>query len=411
MTLVSDSTTLSPSRDAIKSHCPGHDELVTRAAALRDVLWADAADADRDRRLTDRVVSDITEAGLLRLMTPPRFGGYQVDMRTYLDVTTELGKGCCSASWVTGVLNAGSFLASLFPVAAQEEVWTGGPDTRVAIVLGAPRAKVDLVDGGVRIYGEWPYASGCLHAEWVCVLVPSSTRSADPEVHFVLVPIEEVAIADTWYFAGMRGSGSNTIVADGVFVPHHRAIPFVPLLNGEAAMMADASHLYRNSLMGLFAVGLLGALIGGAEAALAFVHEMGPGRPVAATTYANASASPTFQLDLSRASTMVDGAKLFAHRITDTVDAHAHQHRLPDMVTRGRHRADSTFVAEQCRDAIDVLLTAFGSSAFSESNPLQRIWRDINVGSRHAAFGMGVPQQIHGRALVGQDPRAISHLV
>lgn len=56
-------------------------------------------------------------------------------------------------------------------------------------------------------------------------------------------------------------------------------------------------------------------------------------------------------------------------------------------------------------------MTAYGSSAFNEANPLQRIWRDVNVGSRHAGFGMGIPQQLYGRALVGRDPREISLLV
>jgi 3-hydroxy-9,10-secoandrosta-1,3,5(10)-triene-9,17-dione monooxygenase len=67
-------------------------------------------------------------------------------------------------------------------------------------------------------------------------------------------------------------------------------------------------------------------------------------------------------------------------------------------------------VAQQCRDAMDLLMTAYGSSAFSDSCPLQRIWSDVQVGSRHAAFGMGIPQQVYGRALAGMDPRQVSFL-
>jgi hypothetical protein len=71
----------------------------------------------------------------------------------------------------------------------------------------------------------------------------------------------------------------------------------------------------------------------------------------------------------------------------------------------------STVAAQRCRETIDTLLTAYGSSAFHESNPLQRIWRDINVGSRHVAFGLGIPEMIYGRVLVGRDPREVSYLV
>lgn len=390
---------------------PGHDALVGRAAALRDELWQDAAECDRERRLTERNIAGITGAGLMRLMTPRRLGGYAADMRTFLDVTTELGRGCCSAAWITGILNAGNFVVSLFPALAQDEVWADAPDARTALVLGAPRASVERVDGGILVSGEWPYASGALHCEWVSVLIPSGFDSGDPEVHLVLMRADEVEIKDTWFFAGMRGTGSNTIVADRVFAPRHRVIPFMPFINGEADRLVDASNLYRNSLMGLFSIGLLGALIGGADSAFRYVLEKGPERPVAATTYANQAQSPTFQLDLAAASTAIDTAKLFAWRIANTVDEFARSGANPDMSIRARARMDSTHVAQQCREATDLLLTAHGSSAFNESNPLQRIWRDVNVGSRHAAFGMGIPQQLYGQALVGMDPRQISYLV
>ena len=406
MTITADATS-----QLDQSLVPNHDELVSRATALRADLLADADACDRERRLTDRAIKEITDAGLIRLMTPKRFGGFQTDMRSFLDVTSELARGCCSSAWVTGVLNAGNFVASLFPTPAQEELWGDNPDARTALVLGAPRAAVEHVDGGIRVSGEWPYASGSLHAEWVSVLIPSGTRSPGRDVHLVLIPVDEVVIEDTWQFAGMRGTGSNTIVAQSAFVPHHRAIPFMPLLSGGADALVDATHLYRNSLMGLFSVGLLGSLIGGAETAFQYVLERGPSRPVAATTYANQTESPSFQLDLAHAATLIDTAKLLAHRITDTVDTCAQTNQFPDLVTRTRNRMDSTQVAQQCRETVDLLMTAYGSSAFAESNPLQRIWRDINVGSRHAAFGMGIPQQLHGRALIGRDPREISFLV
>src|SRR6476660_4517094 len=109
---------------AATARVPDRAELVGRAVALRKLLSNEAAECDRERRLTDISIKAITSAGLMRLMTPRRFGGYEADLRTFLDVSTELGRGCCSASWVTGVLTVGNFVVSLFPAAAQEEVWT-----------------------------------------------------------------------------------------------------------------------------------------------------------------------------------------------------------------------------------------------------------------------------------------------
>jgi alkylation response protein AidB-like acyl-CoA dehydrogenase len=137
----------------------------------------------------------------------------------------------------------------------------------------------------------------------------------------------------------------------------------------------------------------------------------GSSRPVAATTYANQIESPSFQFDLARATTAIDTAELLAYRIVDTVETCARTGQFPDIVTRTRNRMDSAQVAQLCRETLDLLMSVYGSSAFAQANPLQRIWRDVNVASRHAAFGMGIPQQMHGRALVGGEPRAISFLV
>ncbi|MFI6638967.1 acyl-CoA dehydrogenase family protein [Streptomyces sp. NPDC050504] len=390
---------------------PDRAELVKRAEGLRDLLWEDALDCERGRRVTERVVSSMTDAGLLRLMTPRRLGGYETDMRTLLEVAAALGRGCCSAAWTVGVLNAGNFVASLFPAAAGDEVWGRDPDARCALVLGMPAPGVERADGGVVVSGEWAYVSGCLHAQWISALIAVPTNGEHPDVRFALLRADETTIKDTWHFAGMRGTGSNTVVADRVFVPNHRLMPYVPVLNGETDGVVDPDLPYRNSLTGLFAIGLIGSLIGGAEAALAFVRDKGPTRPVAGSTYRDQTESPTFQLDLAEATSKIDTARLIAARIADTVDEYARAGKNTDLTVRARNRMESARVGRLCREAVDTLMTAHGSSAFNEANPLQRLWRDINVGSRHAGFGMGIPEQAYGRALVGRDPRDISFIV
>lgn len=391
---------------------PDRDELVGRATALRDLLWTDADEGDRKRHLTERVFAAVRDAGLMRLMTPRRLGGYAVDMPTFLDVTIELGRGCCSAAWVTSVLNVGNFVVSLFPEAVQDQVWADAPDSCTALVLGSPRTSMERVDGGVRVSGEWPYASGSRHCNWVVVRVSGGgSASGPPDSNLVLLPVDEVEVKDTWYVAGMRGTGSGTIVIDGAFVPDERVLPLPPLLNREADRIVDTNHRYRNSLTGVFGLSLDGPLIGAADAALNYVQQQAPTRHVAASKFANHTESPAFQLDFAAATVLLDTAKLYARRIGDTLEEEADAGGNPDWPTRARLRMDSTVAAQRCRETVDKLLTAYGSSAFNEANPLQRIWRDINVGSRHVAFGLGIPEQIYGRALVGRDPREVSYLV
>ena len=67
--------------------------LMAKASALVPLLRARAAETERERRIPDDVLKAIDAAQLFRLRTPKRFGGCEGDLRTYMDVVTELGRG------------------------------------------------------------------------------------------------------------------------------------------------------------------------------------------------------------------------------------------------------------------------------------------------------------------------------
>jgi alkylation response protein AidB-like acyl-CoA dehydrogenase len=390
---------------------PTHDDLLARAAALREQLSEDAAETDRARRLTDRSIDGITRAGLIRLMTPKRLGGYETDVRTVLDVTTEIGRGCGSSAWVTGVLNSGNFMVGLFSDEAREDVFLTDPDARTALVLVVPKTVAEPADGGVRITAKWPYASGSLHCEWAAVNVPVEVGGDAPVLHTALIPMSDLDVEDTWLVTGMRGTGSNTVVADDVFVPEHRLLPFLPAMEGERVHAHTDEPLYRSSVSGVLQVFLLGSMIGAARTALAHVLDKAPKRAIASSTYSSQQDSVPFQVDVAEAATMIDTALFHATRIADTVDRAARLGEPMDVPTRARMRMDAAHTAQRSREAVDLLMTAHGTSAFAEFSPLQRIWRDVSMGSRHGGFGARIPQEVYGRALLGKDPRETSYLL
>ena len=55
----------------------------------------------------------------------------------------------------------------------------------------------------------------------------------------VLMPMSELSIEDTWFVAGMKGTGSNTVVAEDVFVPEHRYMSMTAAFQG---IYADRAH-------------------------------------------------------------------------------------------------------------------------------------------------------------------------
>jgi len=121
--------------------------LMAKATALVPLLRSKAAETERTRRIPDEILSAIDAAQLFRLRTPRRFGGFEGDLRTYMDVVTELGRGCGSTSWVSFISIATVWIAALFPDQAQREVFEGNPDVRFMGALGMT-ARARAADGG-----------------------------------------------------------------------------------------------------------------------------------------------------------------------------------------------------------------------------------------------------------------------
>ena len=64
-------------------------------------------------------------------------------------------------------------------------------------------------------------------------------------------------------------------------------------------------------------------------------------------------------------------------------------------------RNDTGHAIESAREAIRVLCSAHGASSFSEGSPMQRMWRDSEIASRHAVILPETSALIYGRALMG----------
>jgi alkylation response protein AidB-like acyl-CoA dehydrogenase len=385
---------------------PSREELVARAAALRQRLWDDAAETDRRRDISPETYAALVDAGLLRLTQPRRLGGYETDVRTLIEVTTELGRGCGSTAWVVGILNAGAWMVGLFPERAQKEVWEQDSRNTIAGLL-APSSRIQRVDGGIVVTGEWPWASGCLHSQWTTVGVPLAANPDDPpENGLVLMPMSDVTIKDTWFMAGMRGTGSNTVVAKDVFVPNHRFISLPRAIAGESwSEHKDSEPLYRSGIAAVLMLAIAGAQIGLAEAALAYVIEKAPNRAIASTRYTKQTDSVAFQVAVAEAAAKIDTAKLHAMRAAADTDATGVRGEMPDMRIRTRIRMDNSWASQQCREAVQLLMTAHGTSAFAESSPLQRIWRDLGTATHHAIAAPNVCKEVYGKALLGVEPQ------
>lgn len=377
------------------------ESVIGRIAALRPMLEANTKQTEADRRVVEENITSLREARAFKVAVPKRYGGAEATIRAKLEVSREVAMGCGSTAWVTALMNVCAFFVGLMNEQAQDDVWGDNPDARIAGVL-TPSATARKVDGGMRVTGAWAWASGSYHADWSYVGMPVVNDAGEflyPAVG--LIPNTDVTIEDTWFTSGMRGTGSNTLHANDVFVPDHRLHSVPGLLTHQYDTPFVDEVLYRSAFVPVAALVLAGPQLGLAQAALDYVISMGHKRGITYTDFELQRDAPTFQLAISKAAVLVDTAHLFAFRAADDIDDAAKVGRAMTYVERARVRNDTGVAIESAREAIRVLCSAHGASSFAESSPMQRIWRDSEIASRHAVIVPETSSLIYGRALMG----------
>jgi 3-hydroxy-9,10-secoandrosta-1,3,5(10)-triene-9,17-dione monooxygenase len=379
---------------------PDRTELTARAVSLRPLLREHQTAAEHERRVADPVIEGLTEAGLFRLLTPRRFGGYEAGVRTLLEVTEALGEADASAAWLVSVGSVASWIACRVSEQAQRDIFGADPDARIA--GGSDPLPARRVDGGIRVSGRCSWASGSHHATWASLGAAITDGDGQIiDVRLCLVPVSEVQLEGTWRTVGMRGTGSNTWLVEDVFVPEHRMISAGALAQGTWPAASD-EPLYRAPFGPLATVPLLGPLLGAGQAALGLVIDKAGSKPIQHSGYPRQSDSVGVQTALAEAALTLETARMHAYQVADAVDEVAAGRALSQQEHAGM-RARCAYAAQQVLDAFGALLNVHGAGSFAEPSRMQQYWRDVNTAARHAALNEFVGYELYGKALLGLD--------
>ncbi|MCE7001257.1 acyl-CoA dehydrogenase family protein [Kibdelosporangium philippinense] len=371
---------------------------------VTQVLRANAAEAERANRLSDESAKALHDAGLFRLGVPKAYGGLEADLTSCLEVVVELARACPSSSWIIDVSYGAQHLAARFPDRTRQELWTDNPDQAFCGSFNGMAMSTARVDGGQVVSGRWSWVSGCYQANWAVLAVPLVDEQNETVGEaMALVPTRELSIEDTWDMAGLRGTGSHTLVAAEVFVPDHRIRDVADLMQPPAEVRESLYHVSLGSLALTFAGTMLGAAEEIFDATMRVVER---GKPMADSVYEHLADSPDLRANLANARTLIDSARLHLFRAADSVDNDAPL----DPKTRARVRMDTGYASKLLRQAADLLLSVGGASSLATSNPVQRYWRDLNTAARHPTISAELSTDIYGRALVGISEPA-SYLV
>lgn len=385
---------------------PARDELVRRVSALAPVLKANATWAERNRRLHDESIEALADAGVFRMRVPARFGGYECDTRTLVDVGAELGQADGSTAWTASVYWIPTWMVCLFPDDVQAEVFST-PDVRVCGTL-SPTAMAAPVEGGVVVNGKWGFVSGAWHSHWQEIVAIQVGPDQQPMPIMALVPMSELQIVDDWHTTGLQGTGSVSTVAQDVFVPAERVLPLPAVLQEQYASRLNADiPIYRAPLLPVASASSVGTLLGLARAARAAFLERLPGRKITYTGYEQQSEAPITHLQVAAAALKIDQTQFHAERLAATVDGKSERGEQWTLEERARVRADMGAVCALAKEATDILASASGGSSIYSDVPIQRILRDVQSANLHALMHPNTNAELYGRVLCGLPPNTL----
>jgi 3-hydroxy-9,10-secoandrosta-1,3,5(10)-triene-9,17-dione monooxygenase len=382
------------------TQAPPKNELVRRATEMVPLLREKAVWMDENRRMHDDVIDALTSAGILKMRVPVRYGGYESDMGTVVDVLAELGRGDGSTAWTVAVWAISSWMMGLFPDEVQDEVFAT-PDVRISGIL-SPGAMAVPADGGYIINGKWSFNTGAQQSTWNTNAAVTPTEDGGFAPIMIAIPIADLQIVDDWHTSGLRGSGSITTIATDVFVPKKRVLQMGPVLQGEHQSKLNANALifkapFMPTACATVSAPALGLAMGARDAFL----ERLPGRKITYTSYENQGEAPITHLELAEAITKIDEVGFHAHRAAHMIDAKGLAGESWTLEERARVRLDLGAACQRAREAVDILDGASGGSSIYRDVPIQRIQRDVQTLNLHAILHPNTNLELYGRIVCG----------
>jgi 3-hydroxy-9,10-secoandrosta-1,3,5(10)-triene-9,17-dione monooxygenase len=378
--------------------------VVAAVADLLPTFRQRAQETEDNRVVPADSVKALAETGFFRLLQPASHGGLEADPIAFFTAVRLIASACGSTGWVASVLGVHPWQLALFPARAQEDVWGGDPGARMSSSY-APTGRARADDDGYQLTGRWSFSSGCDHASWVLLGGIVTDGDGKPvDFRTFLLPASDYAVDDVWDTVGLRGTGSNDIVVDGVFVPGYRSLSFTDVARCACpGQERNPGPLYRIPNSSVFSNAITTPIIGMATGAYAAHVAYQRDRVRAAYVGQKAAEDVFAQVRIAEAAGLIDAAWLALERNMAELMAHANAGEKPPMPLRLRVRRDQVTGTGQAVRAVDLLFENSGGRALKSGTPIQRFWRDAHAGRVHAINDLERALSMFGRGEFGYD--------
>jgi alkylation response protein AidB-like acyl-CoA dehydrogenase len=372
--------------------------LLDRVRAVVPLVAAKAAEAEAQRRPVDEVIEALEATGMFRAFVPARYGGYEIDLATYVDIGLAVAEADASTGWVTTFYMEHNWLLTMFPRELQDEVFGAQPFVRAPGSINPRDGRaVPADDGTFTLSGHWSFGTGICHADWVLLSGMVEGDESGMSRQFLL-PVDEVEVKDTWHVDGMAATGSRDIVVTAATVPAHRvSLPIPPHLTAGPG----APYLERIPIPPFLSLTAAMPAVGAAKRALVLFEESLFGRVMFGTRKTQSARVPT-QVRLANLRVQVGFAETLTRDIAARMQAHVDGEAPLDLLGQQELRLALAHVVRMCRDAVREIMASSGAKAHYLDQELQRIHRDVHMICAHTVFDIDLVAEGVGRQLVAR---------
>jgi alkylation response protein AidB-like acyl-CoA dehydrogenase len=384
---------------------------LARVASMRGEIAAGGDAAQQLRRLPDDLVKRLVDEGFFRFTLPRELGGEDASSLQTIEILEALAAIDASVAWNVmlgseiNAMAAGGMQRDL-----AEEVYLGNPGVIMCGGGGpgstAPRAERQN-DGGVRVWGQTTFISGCHNAQW-CFMgaplvkngAPELDRNGTPVFKLWFLPRSEWEILDTWDVAGLRGSGSHDVKADGAYV--------APRFVGVDLMSLPALYpnpVYRIPVPLRLAYNKAAVALGVAKGTLGVFSDIAQSKiPMLST--ATLRDRPIAQYRMGEATADYHAVRAYVMSAMLAVEAELHAGApAPSGPATRAARLACVHAANVCMRVVDSLHNAAGTTGMRMYSPLERKLRDAHGCATHRWVAHPLYQDL-GSYLLGHAPSA-----
>ena len=349
---------------------------------VRDLVLAEADPGDATKRLSPKVAAAFREAGFFQMGFVASRGGLEMSVHDQVRVVARIARWDAGTAWNVGVLNATGYYACRLPLDAYEELYP----TRDVPTSGSfhPRGRAVRCPGGYLVSGRWDWGSGKSVADRVIggchvfdeqgepVIAPQTGRQL---VLGIWLPNEAIVHIDNWDVLGQRASGSASYeIVEPVFVPGNHCF--------DREFTPNAAHDPLNKHVTTVFYGLTGVHLGLAQRCLDLCAES------VARRYAGSGSGAVDSMTkrlLGEATAQVDRAASYVMDVARRTDEILFTPgRLLSPFEEARQDSVNLMTAETLRRVAEIAKELYGSYFVFDSDPGQRVMRDVEVALSHA---------------------------